>query len=80
MFDDILKRENATLDNKKKKLIKPNIGIFPKRLVRTFGQKLTLFHIFISPKKWRKNVFDDILERKNTFLGYKNKKFKRSNN
>ena len=80
MFDDILKRENATLDNKNNKLIKPKIGIFPKRLVHTFGQKLTLFHIFISAKKWRKNVFDDILERKNTFLGYKNKKFKRSNN
>ena len=26
------------------------------------------------------NVFYDILEQKNTFLGYKNKKFKKSNN
>ena len=45
-----------------------------------FGQKLPIFHIFISAKKWRKNVFDDILERENTFLGYKKKKFKTTNN
>ena len=51
MFDDILKRENATLDNKKNKLIKPKTGIFPKRLVHTFGQTWTLFHIFISAEK-----------------------------
>ena len=28
----------------------------------------------------QENVFYDILERKNAFLGYKNKKFKKSNN
>ena len=28
----------------------------------------------------QENVFYDILERKNTFLGYKNKKFKKSKN
>ena len=28
----------------------------------------------------QKNVFNDILERKNAFLGYKNKKFKKSKN
>ena len=28
----------------------------------------------------RENVFDDILEPKNAFLGYKNKKFKKSKN
>ena len=51
MFDDIVERENAILDKKNHKLIKPKIGIFPKRLVHMFGQKLTLFHIFISAKK-----------------------------
>ena len=40
VFDDILERENATLDNKNNKLIKPKIGIFPKELVHGFGQKL----------------------------------------
>ena len=50
MLDDNLERENATLDNKNNKLKKPKIGIFPKRLVHMFGQKLTLFHIFISAK------------------------------
>ena len=28
----------------------------------------------------QENVFDDILEPKNAFLGYKNKKFKKSKN
>ena len=28
----------------------------------------------------RENVFDDILDLKNAFLGYKNKKFKKSKN
>ena len=31
-------------------------------------------------KKGQENVFDDILERKNAFLGYKNNKFKESKN
>ena len=36
-------------------------------------------HIFISAKKWRGNVFDDILERENTFVPNKNNKFLKKN-
>ena len=35
---------------------------------------------FFQAKQARENVFYDILERKNTFLGYKNKQFKKSKN
>ena len=36
------------------------------------------FSIFFLGNIGQENVFDDILERKNAFLGYKNKKFKKS--
>ena len=39
------------------------MAIFPTFFFRNIGQE---------------NVFYDILERKNTFLGYRNKKFKKS--
>ena len=37
-------------------------------------KNLQFFHIYISAKKWKENVFDDILERENTFVDYKNNK------
>ena len=42
--------------------------------------KYQFFHPFVLGKKGQENVFHDILERKNAFLGYKNKKFKKSKN
>ena len=36
--------------------------------------------IFILDNIGQENVFYDILERKNAFLGYKNKQFKKSKN
>ena len=36
------------------------------------------FYFFILGFVGQENVFYDILERKNSFLGYKNKKFKKS--
>ena len=39
-------------------------------------QKWDCFHLFIFGKVGKKNVFGDILERKNAFLDYKNKKQK----
>ena len=38
------------------------------------------FHLFTLGKIGFENVFYDTLDRKNAFLGYKNKKFKKSNN
>ena len=44
------------------------------------GKKWPFFQLFFLGNIGQENVFYDILERKNVFLGYKNKKFKMSKN
>ena len=48
---------------------------FPKGLTHIYGPKMAIFAPFFLGNIGQENVFYDILERKNTFLGYKNKKF-----
>ena len=56
-----------------------NIDIFPKRLTSWFWSKNGQFSKFsFSGNIGQENVFYDILERKNAFLGHKNKEFKTS--
>ena len=43
-------------------------------------QKWPFSYFLVLGNIGKDNVFYDILERKNVFLGYKNKKFKRSKN
>ena len=43
-------------------------------------QNWPFFQIFFLGNIGQENIFYDILERKNAFLGYKNKKFKKSKN
>ena len=43
-------------------------------------QKWPFFQLFFEANVSQENVFYDNLERKNAFLGYKNKKFKKSKN
>ena len=43
-------------------------------------QKWPFFHLFFLGNIGLENMSSDILERKNTFLGYKNNKFKKSKN
>ena len=43
-------------------------------------QKWPFFQLFFLGKIGRENVFYDILEGNNAFLGYKNTKFKKSKN
>ena len=43
-------------------------------------QKWLFFQLFFLGNIQQENVFYDILERKNAFLSYKNKKFKESKN
>ena len=43
-------------------------------------QKWPFFQLFFLGNTGQENVFYDILERKNAFLGYKKKKFKKSKN
>ena len=57
------------------------IDIFPKGLVHGFGLKLTIFPPFLFlGNNGQENVFYEILDKKNAFLGYKKKKFKKSKN
>ena len=41
-------------------------------------QKWPFFELFFLGNIGQENVFYDVLEQKNPFLGYKNKKFKKS--
>ena len=43
-------------------------------------QKWPFFELFFEDNIGHENILNDILERENAFLGYKNKKFKKSNN
>ena len=57
------------------------IDIFPKGLTHAFGPKKWPFFPLVFLGNIRQgNVFYGILEQKNAFLGYKNKKFKNSKN
>ena len=56
------------------------IDIFAKGLTHGFGPKMAIFPTFFLGNIGEENVFDDILERKNAFLGYKDKKFKKWKN
>ena len=77
VFYDILERKNALLSYKNKKFKSRKIDIFPKGLTDCFGQKMAIFPNFFLGNKGQKNVFFDIPEQKNAFLGYKNKNFKK---
>ena len=56
------------------------IEIFPKGLTHGFGPKMALFSTFLFGSLGQENVSYEILLRKNAFLGYKKKKFKKSKN
>ena len=81
VFYDILERKNDFLDYKDKKFKKSKYSNFFKRVNPSFWSKNGHFSNFFSLGNiGQENVFYDILERKNAFLGYKNKKFKNSKN
>ena len=52
------------------------IDIFSKGLTHSFDPKMAIFPIFLLGNIGQENVFCDILEQKNAFLGYKKQKFK----
>ena len=51
---------------------------FPKGLTHVFGPRMAIFPIFFLGIIGQENIFYDIPERKEAFLGNKNKKFKKS--
>ena len=76
LFYDILERKNVfqaikTRSPKSRKI---------KELTHGFAPKMAIFPTFFLGNKRQKNVCYDILERKNAFLGYKNKRSKKSKN
>ena len=81
VFYDILEGKNAFLDYKNKKFKKAINWDFSEGVNPWFWSKNGHFsNFFFLGNIGQENVFYDILERKNAFLGYKNKKFEKSKN
>ena len=81
MFYDILEQKNAFLGYKNRKSKKLKTWHFSKGVNLRFCPKNDLVsNFFVLGKIGQENVFYDILERKNAFLGQENKKFKKSKN
>ena len=81
LFYDILQRKNDFLDYKNKKLKKSKNLLFSKGVNTWIWSKNSHFsNLVFLGKIGQPNVFYDILERRNDFLDYKNRKLKRSKN
>ena len=81
VFYDILERKNAFLGYENKESKKSKNWHFSKGVNPRFWSKNGHFSKFaFSGNIGQGHVFYDILERKNAFLGSKNKKFKKSKN
>ena len=81
VFYDILKRKNSFLGYKNKKIKKSKKWHFSKGVKPWFSSKNGHFSkLFFLGNVRKENVFNDILEQKKAFLGYRNKKFKKSKN
>ena len=77
---DILERRHVFLGYKNKRFKKLKNWHFSKGVNRWFWSKNGHFSNFFLGNIGQKNVFSHILEWKNAFLGYKNKKFKKWKN
>ena len=80
VFYDILEGKNAFLGYKNKMLKKLKNWHCFKGVNPWFWSKNGYFSKFFLGSIGQENVFYDILKRKNAFLGYKNKNFKKSKN
>ena len=81
VFYDIRERKNAFLGYKNKKFKKSKNCHFAKGVNPWFLDKNGHFcNLFFLGNTGHENVLNDILEKKNAFLGPKNKKFKKSKN
>ena len=80
VFYDILEQKNAFLGYKNKKFKKSKNWDFSIGVNPWFWSNIGRFSIFFLGNIGQENVFYDILEQKNAFLGYKNKKIKKSKN
>ena len=81
LFYDNLERKNVFLAYKNKKLEKSKNWHFSKGVKPWFWcKKGRFFNFYFLANVGQENVFYDILERKNAFLRYKNRKFIKSKN
>ena len=81
VFYDILQPKNSFLGYKNKKFKKSKNWHFSKGVNPWFWSKNGHFSkLFFLDNIGQENVFYDVLEQKKAFLGYKNKKFKKSKN
>ena len=81
VFRDILERKNSFLGTKNKKTKKSKNWHFSKEVNPWFCSKIGQFsNFFFVDNIGQENVFHDIPERKNAFLGTKNRKSKKSKN
>ena len=82
VFYDIVEPKNALRGYKNKKFKKSkNLHFFHiLGLTHGFSPKIAIFPTFFLGSIGQENVFYDILEPKNTFLGYKKEKFEKSKN
>ena len=80
-FYDILHRKNAFVASENNKFKKWKNWHFSNGFSPWFRSKNGQFsNFFLLGNRCQKNVFYDIQERKKAFLGYKNKKLKKSKN
>ena len=77
VFYDILERKNALQGYKKKKFKQSKNWHFSKWVNQCFWSKNGHIFNFFFGNIGRENVFYDILETKNAFIGYKNNKLKK---
>ena len=81
VLNDILERKNTFLSYKNSKFKKSKNWHFSKGINQWFlSKKWPFFTLFFLRNIGQENVFNYILERKNAFLSYNNKKFKKSKN
>ena len=81
ILNDILERKNPFLGYINKQFKKAKNWHFTQGVNPLFWSKNGHFsNVFFSASIGQENILNDILERENAFLGYKNKKFKKWKN
>ena len=71
MFNNVLERKETFFGHKNVIFQSPKNRIFPKGLTHAFGQKMYFFLELFSVKITLEIMFNNVLERKETFFGHK---------
>ena len=75
MLNNFVEKKETFFDYKKKPFQIPKNCLFPKGLTHAFGKKMQWFSLFVFAQKGLEIRFNNIMNRKKTFLNYKNKNF-----